>query len=138
MILIAENLRSQLPTETELLALQILQLAQSTLLQHGWGNGYCFVPPGHPTHGQPYQALNECAGFSLSVHGGLTYAGKVVQGFIHRFGLPEDLLGWWCFGFDTNHWSDTPENWPPVRVFEEADRLYTQILKIQASDLAEY
>ena len=87
----------------------------------GWGNGYVAINPNHPLFGKDYED-----GLELDVHGGITYAdyGKNLVGSV-----PE-LIGyenWWVLGFDTNHFSDTPERWPKERVIEEAKSLLEQI-----------
>lgn len=63
--------------------------------------GYVGVPPTHPDYGSDY------ADVDVSVHGGLTFAGKCQEdGLIcHRVEVGEDDDVWWL-GFDMAHWLD--------------------------------
>jgi hypothetical protein len=93
---------------------------------HGWGNGYVAVPPGHPLYRVPYDNM-----MNVDIHGGLTFS-ELATDFRT---LPPELDGYedyWVFGFDTNHWSDTPQNWPKERVEEETQNLKEQIETYEA------
>src|SRR5215471_11840288 len=73
-------------------------------LRNHWGAwcGYVGVPPGHPSHGMPYD------GVPVEVHGGLTYAASCNPPICHvpKPGEPEDI--WWL-GFDCGHaWDVMP------------------------------
>ncbi len=52
----------------------------------GYWCGYVAVPPGHPCHGRERSDLPD-----LTVHGGVTWAGKAAEG------------GAWWIGFDCTH-----------------------------------
>jgi len=99
-------------------------------LDFGWGNGYVLVPEGHPYHGVSYEDIH-----SVSVHGGLTYSGRITHETITNQGLPYKLehIGMWAFGFDTAHCYDTLEKWPKEAVMEETMRLKDQIDDVQQS-----
>lgn len=90
----------------------------------GWGNGYAFIPEGHPFHGLHYDAINE----HVSIHGGLTFSKHVNIEMCVNWDLNPDLLGSWCVGFDTCHCDDTLEYWTEDRVMEETQRLKKQLL----------
>jgi hypothetical protein len=87
--------------------------------------GYVGVPPGHPWHGQGYDAVD------AEAHGGLTYAAACARHVCHvpAPGEPADV--WWV-GFDCGHAEDRipgmeaayaamglrlrPSPWPGVEV----------------------
>lgn len=81
-------------------------------LNFGWGNGYVFLPPGHPYHGVRYDSI------PVEVHGGLTFS--------------EAEGEFWKVGFDTAHWNDSLEAWPEERVQAETDFLASQLEVIEA------
>lgn len=66
--------------------------------------GYVRIPPGHPWHGVPYDALD------VEVHGELTFSQQ--DAACGRDGADD---GWWL-GFDCGHWMDLPD---PDLVSEE-------------------
>ena len=76
---------------------------------YGWGNGYVFLPEGHPLFGKSYNDINHF----VNVHGGLTFGE-----------LTEDC---WKVGFDTAHYNDTLAEWPKERVEEETQNLERQL-----------
>jgi hypothetical protein len=66
--------------------------------------GYVGLPPGHPSHGADFNAVD------VGVHGGLTFAHKCQEGgdlrticHVPRFDEPADV--WWL-GFDCSHCFD--------------------------------
>lgn len=75
--------------------------------------GYVGVPPGHPWHGQPYDAV------SCDVHGGLTYSGRC-QGPLCHVPQPGESDDVWWLGFDCLHSGD-------LSLFEVAQRGRSEI-----------
>lgn len=95
-------------------------------IEHGWGNGYVLIPPGHPFHGKSYNEIHDMA--EINVNGGLTFSELVDEDMLkHWNDLDEEYLGFWMVGFDTAHYGDTLERWPEESVQAETDRLAKQI-----------
>jgi hypothetical protein len=90
-------------------------------MDHGWGNGYVIIPPGHPAHGKHYDEID------VDVHGGLTLSGPAIDWEYIPEGTPEDH---WIFGFDTAHYGDSLENWSEEAVKAETQRLVEQFEKM--------
>jgi hypothetical protein len=85
--------------------------------------GYVAVPPGHPMHTKPYNAVD------VAVHGGLTYAGVCQGPICHKPepGEPDDV--WWL-GFDCAHFGDLTPSMVKLRqkmpeIFGQFDHLHT-------------
>lgn len=55
----------------------------------------------------------------IKVHGGITYSDT-----------GRDNNGEWWIGFDTMHYSDTPETWPIEKVIEETNKLAEQVANL--------
>jgi hypothetical protein len=91
------------------------------IIKRGWGNGYVAIPPSHPAY-KMYPGDNFVYD-SCVVHGGLTHAA-----FGDGIDAPKD---WWVFGFDTNHFGDTIENWPKEAVIEETMNLFWQLVELE-------
>lgn len=111
--------------------------------------GYVGLPPGHPSHGVPYQKLED----TIDVHGGLTFSGSCQEnapeghGICHipEPGRPDDV--WWL-GFDTAHAFDlrpqelhmaaTITNWPTKPPMLEAEETYRtfEYVKSECENLA--
>lgn len=88
----------------------------STFIQTEWRCGYIAVPEGHVAYQKDYDDINcEC-------HGGLTFAGYTLSKEIDEH---IETPHYW-FGFDCNHYNDTPERW----TFEAVEK--------EVNDLAEY
>ena len=65
----------------------------------------------------------------LEVHGGLTYSGETND---RENSYPiQTKTPVWFFGFDTNHYGDSPEIWPLERVIAETKRLADQIATLE-------
>lgn len=90
--------------------------------------GYVAVPPGHPWHGQDYQAIDATA------HGGLTYSAACAGEICHvpAPGEPDDV--WWL-GFDAGHAWDCIPGMP----FGAKSGIYRTLeyMRVQCQDLAE-
>lgn len=82
-------------------------------IRGGWGNGYIGVPPDHPYHGLDCDAIN------ISIHGGLTYAGK-------KNPKTKTKDGYWWIGFDTMHHYDDPASYDLNFVEAEIARMLRQ------------
>jgi hypothetical protein len=82
--------------------------------RRGEANGYVALPKGHPWYEMDY------ADIPCDVHGGLTFA------------QPCNIFesDYWMIGFDTAHCDDTKEMWPIFRVFNEAKRLWDQVMEV--------
>jgi hypothetical protein len=104
------------------------------LIKPSWSetyNGYVAISPEHPLYKFGYddeclQMLEDDLGVylvaeetyihdSVSVHGGLTYSE------MHK-------LGYWVFGWDTQHFGDNLTRWPEREVERENQRLYEQLI----------
>lgn len=80
---------------------------------HGWGNGYVKIVPGHEYHGKNYDDIDVIA------HGGLTFSEQIKDDDV----FPD---GYWV-GFDTAHYNDTLMKWPKEEVYKETLDLLRQI-----------
>ena len=80
---------------------------------HGWGNGYVKIVPGHKYHGKNYDEID------VMVNGGLTFSEEIKDSEVFSD-------GYWV-GFDTAHYKDTMEIWPKEEVYKETLRLFSQI-----------
>ena len=92
-------------------------------MNHGWGNGYVLIPPGHKYYGIGYDNPKLS---NIIVHGGLTYSDFAQE----LPNIPQQFIGFWALGFDTCHCTDTQDNWPESRVRSEAMSLHNQIYGI--------
>lgn len=107
----------------------------------GGVNGYVVVPPEHPLCGKGYSESmpvelrrpledepiggrgimsvftmdldNPRISDFFDVHGSITFA--------------DEIDGEWCYGFDTLHLDDTPENWNEERTSDECERFAEQL-----------
>lgn len=108
----------------------------NTYLNRGWGNGYVVLDKIHPLFGKDYDNINP----HVDIHGGITFTERITERIIERFTLPNtnikeideccltnNDLDKWLVGFDTAHFGDDLEKWPPEKVFEEAKKLKTQL-----------
>ena len=81
-----------------------------------WRCGYVGVTPKHPLYKKDYNKVDNL----ILAHGGLTFSnfgdGRV---------LPKDST-WW-FGFDCQHFTDTPKIWTFKRVKKEVMELAEQL-----------
>lgn len=114
-------------------------------MPHGEANGYVAVPPGNRFWGKHYDNVD-----GIYVHGGLTFsepayfptevAAKAYSWNRGAGGNPifndaefidgcmEDIGDdWWVFGFDTFHFSDSPEEWDRAAVIRETLDLMEQL-----------
>lgn len=112
--------------------------------------GYVLVPENHPWFGKAYGArsgfaipedepigdrgaisvfcmsldddapTNARIDLLIDVHGSITYAG-------YEWEAKDE----WCFGFDCNHYRDTPEYWTEERVAQECERLAEQLKRYE-------
>jgi hypothetical protein len=97
------------------------------IMDHGWGNGYVVIPPGHPLHGKGYTEINE----HIIIHGGLTHSGYVFNGFWWQ-NLPYNAHPeGWVVGFDTAHYGDNIKIWSKEAVIMETGRLAGQLIKFK-------
>lgn len=90
-------------------------------IRQDWGtwNGYVYVPSGHKYENVHYDDI------PVSVHGGLTYAGKWDDQFV--------------IGFDTNHMSDfSPWGYYDQKMIEDGIKNFKNLMYVldQAQDLA--
>jgi len=95
-----------------ILILQNTWLPRS-ISDHGWGNGYVKIVPGHKYHGKNYDDID------VMVSGGLTFSEEIKDDKT----FPD---GYWV-GFDTAHYNDTLMKWPKEEVYKETLRLFSQI-----------
>jgi len=121
--------------------------------EHGWGNGYVAVPPGHPLYGKHYQDkipvknLEQIRfngdylgllsmigkdfkdGIQLSlivdVHAGITLSEPISTFRNKPKRIPNN---YWVFGFDTCHSGDGMTNWTKEAVIKET-RKFKKIIK---------
>jgi hypothetical protein len=87
-------------------------------MEHGYANGYVGVPKEHPWYGKHYDEIE--SSYDISVHGGLTFAGK----------LKEDSEDYWYVGFDTAHYRDNSHNCDKTYCENEVQSLKEQAEKI--------
>jgi len=68
--------------------------------------------------------------YLFDVHGSLTYSTeRLVTGFASTFtDYPVEAANTWFFGFDCNHYEDTPFEWNFKRVREETIHLADQLI----------
>ncbi len=82
-------------------------------LPHGWGNGYLYLPKGHPWYGIDYDSFDYNS-ITTNIPWGFTYA---TEETIHYPGQLcwEDMDTYWVLGFDTMHYGnniiDHDETW---------------------------
>lgn len=72
----------------------------------------------------PNTTIRSSPDIAFDVHGGITYSGPMP---------PERLHGTWCFGFDTNHWGDSPDTCTEEYVKAECESLAEQIAAFLAT-----
>jgi len=94
----------------------------SSLMNHGFGNGYVVIPKGHKLNGLNHEDID------VDVHGGLTFSERAVNlEWEETKNLkPDD----WIVGFDTAHYGDSLETWPKERVIEETEHLRNQLIAL--------
>lgn len=80
---------------------------------HGWGNGYVKIVPGHKYHGKGYDDID------VMVNGGLTFSEEMKD--------DETFSDGYWVGFDTAHYNDSLMKWPKEEVYKETLRLFSQI-----------
>jgi hypothetical protein len=97
---------------------------RASWMDFGWGNGYVFLPPGHPFHGMHYDQINE----HVNAHGGLTFSREIDQSYIDGWGIPSSFMGHWAVGFDTAHAGDSLHRWSKEAVQAETDQLRDQLI----------
>ena len=90
-------------------------------INHGWGNGYVIIPPGHKLHGKHYDNIK------VDVHGGLTFSELIDVELAELWELDKEDIGGWLVGFDTAHYRDDMEHWPMDAVQAETDSLKSQL-----------
>lgn len=91
---------------------------QMELFKHcntNWFCGYVIIPTNHPFYGKDYSEIN------IDVHGGLTYSSDVKD-------FDTILMDGWVFGFDCNHFSDTPEVQNKEFTMSEVEKLAKQLI----------
>jgi len=93
-----------------------------TLNEHGWGNGYVCIPPGHPMYEVAYDDI------PVDVHGGLSFACPAKD--LDWPEIPEDCKDCWIVGFATAHYGDTVENCDKWYVESQAEKLAEQLLTL--------
>jgi hypothetical protein len=84
------------------------------LINHGWGNGYVFIPFYHEYYGASLDS-----DINLEVHGGITY-----EEFHDIDGMKYKVIG-----FDSSHHGDNDINRPIEWVVDETLRLLEQVDK---------
>lgn len=115
------------PKETDYLKTQGIKLTP-------WRCGYVGVDKSNLLYGIEYcnsaaTLANRCPEDFLKVHGGVTYSGPAddkTGSYPIRTKKPI-----WFFGFDANHYGDSPEIWPLERVIAETKRLADQIATLE-------
>jgi len=95
-------------------------LPNLSFYDHGWGNGYVVIPPGHPCHGVDYDEID------VDVHGGLTFGQKASE-CADWPEIEDSDKDCWIVGFDTAHYGDTIRQWPMSRVLDEIEKLKNQL-----------
>lgn len=105
---------------------------EETGLNRGWGNGYIAVPQDSPFWGLDY---GDESFWDIEIHGGFTFGSKMdykkfdKSVFWSSIIKKEDIEGWWVFGFDTAHCSDTLEKWPKIEVIKHTLKIRAEIIK---------
>ncbi len=93
------------------------------VIQHHSLCGYVGIPKKHPLFKKSYHKNwkdNDAPELTINVHGGLTYSG-------HHSKLPKN---YWWFGFDTNHYNDTPEICNMKYCIHECTKLAKQLAEV--------
>ena len=93
-------------------------------IDFGWGNGYVFLPKGHPLYRKHYDVINK----EVNVHGGLTFSEYMSHEWLRTMGFEKEYHGMWCVGFDTAHYGDSLNRWPKEKVEEETENLRLQLI----------
>ncbi len=87
----------------------------------GWANGYVCVSKDHPLYGKHYNEVD------LQVHGGLTFSTQISAEYALMYGLSEDYVDMWAFGFDTCHYGDDKRSCSEAYVKSEIESLKKQL-----------
>lgn len=99
-------------------AIMVVRIYPDEYPEHSWLCGYIGVPCWNYFYEWPLEQIE--AEFSTSVHGGVTFAGKL--------DLVKGQEGWWYIGFDCHHAMDQFVSWDVEHVLKELEVLRDELM----------